>query len=774
MARLITHHSSLFTAKLCFVCLLITYCLSPAACYAQDVRLSPDGTPIFEEDERTSGFDNDSTELTNVPEGIFVWTVDPRFGDIRPALYDTIPHGFQNENQTMGMRGHYNFTGNLNAPRISRYFSEQNPNMQTHPFIFKNPYDYFLKDTGDFLFTNTKSPFTNLTYHSCGNKTDGEDRLKAQFAVNAGKRLGIGFKADYTYGRGYYEGQSNAGFDGMLYGSYRGDKYQLHAYFRHSFVKNRENGGIENDTYVTRPENFPTSYGTADMPINLSQAQSRIDGNEFFLTHRYSVGFHRYRDPQGNIVAAPQPPKAPAAKDKAAGDSLTLTNVTDGDGQQAKAQPRIPRMPKNRPMNADGEEVDEEEEKQDTITVEFVPVTSFVHTMRIDGNERSFTSSEQNNTSDPGFFLDFFTAGDSALDRTKHLSVENTFAFMFHEGFNKWMKMGLKLYGKHEFARYRFTLPASSLSTLDSSLRGRVTKRYIENYITVGAQLSMQNSRIFRYNVLGEIRTSGDDWGEFNVEADAQLSIPMRKDSLHFDFNGFVRNERPSFYYRHYYGRNAWWDNDNLNKMLHTRINATLRYKQTALTASLENIQNYVYFQETLEPFTASENLTNYRHAVSVAQASKNIQLLAITLNQDFKWGIFHWDNEFTYQTSTNKDVFPVPAFTCYSNVYLLFHIAKVLRTEVGADVRYFTRYNAPAYSPVIGQYAVQDAAYATKIGNYPIVNVYANFHLKRTRFYIMGSHVNYSSGAGNPFLVPHYPLNRLTIHFGVSWNFIN
>ncbi len=169
-----------------------------------------------------------------------------------------------------------------------------------------------------------------------------------------------------------------------------------------------------------------------------------------------------------------------------------------------------------------------------------------------------------------------------------------------------------------------------------------------------------------------------------------------------------------------------------------------------------------------------SSTYTSYRHTVGVAQASKNTQLLSLTLGQDFHWGVFNWETELTYQASTNKDVLPVPALSAYSNVYLLFRIAKVLRTEIGADVRYFTRYTAPTYSPIIGQYAIQDAAYATKVGNYPIVNAYANFHLKRTRFFIMASHLNYSSGKGEPFLVPHYPLNRMTIHIGISWNFVN
>lgn len=730
----------------------------------------------FDLSQRKSAFANDSTETTDVPEGIYAWTIDPRFGDVRPAAYDTIPHRFQNDNFTSGPTGHYNFTGNLGAPRISRYFNEQGANMQTNPFIFKLPYDFFLKGAGDLLFTNTKSPFTNLTYHSCGNKTNGEDRIRALFAVNAGKRLGFGFKADYLYGRGYYEGQSTADFDGTLYASYRGEQYQMHAFVQHTYLKTRENGGIENDDYVNSPESFPTKYGTGDMPVNLARAWNKLGGNQVFLTHRYNLGFRRYRDAKGKIIRRDQLPKgwgiasdsletaAPANPAGQPATPLQPAALPKQPAQTAAAQPRLPRGVNG---NTDGSPQEGDAQPDSLrITSEFVPVSSFIHTLRIDDNTRKFLSNESNNAENPGYFADFYLPGDSANDRTHHLSIENTLAFELHEGFNKWMKMGLRLYGKHEYAAFDFRLPYAQSRTTQTKFK--------ENYLTLGAQLLKQQGRIFRYHVLGELRTTGTDWGEFNVEADAALRIPLRRDSLHFDFNGFVRNERPSFYFRHYRGRNAWWDNNHLDKVFKARVAATLRYKKTALSATLENIQNHLYFQETLTPFTTSDGYTNYRHSVGVAQSGKNTQLLGLTLKQDFKWGILNWENELTYQVSTNKDVLPVPTFTGYTNLYLLFRIARVLQTEIGGDLCYFTRYDAPAYSPIIGQYAVQDAAYRISIGNYPIVNVYANFHLKRTRFYVMASHVNYSSGAGNPFLVPHYPLNRLVFRFGISWNFIN
>lgn len=718
---------------------------------------------LFDTTQRESGFDNDSTELTDVPEGIYVWTIEPRFGDIRPATYDTIPHRFQNSNFTSGPTGQYNYTGNLGAPRISRMFYEQGRNMQSNPFIFKQPYDFFLKGAGDLLYTNTKSPFTNLTYHSCGNKTNGEDRITALFSVNSGKKLGMGFKADYLYGRGYYEGQSTADFNGTLYASYLGERYQMHTFIQHTYLKTRENGGIQSDEYVTRPESFPTKYGTADIPVNLARAWNKIGGNQFYLTHRYNVGFTRYQDEKGHILSKEQVVRINQDKMGRQKDSTVTKNLPDSlKIGKTERTPRLPRISENKHIAT----TEKQEADTTNILPIFVPVSSFVHTLRIDDNTRKFISNELNNENRPGYFTDFFLPGDSALDRTHHLSVENTIAFELREGFNKWMKSGLRLFGKHEFATFNFRLP--------NAIALNAKTKYNENYITLGGQLLKQQGKIFHYNILGEIRTTGTDWGEFNVEADASLNVPLRKDSLRFTFNGFVRNERPSFYYRHYHGRNAWWDNTDLNKMLHTRVSATLKYKKNALSAHLENIQNYLYFKETLTRTDAGSEYTDFMHSVGVKQASKNIQLLGITLKQDFKLGILNWENELTYQISSNKDVLPVPTFTGYTNLFLLFRLAKVLQTEIGADMIYFTKYYAPAYSPIIGQYVVQDDTYRTKTGNYPIVNVYANFHLKRTRFYIMASHVNYSSGSGNPFLVPHYPTNRMVIRFGISWNFIN
>ena len=151
-------------------------------------------------------------------------------------------------------------------------------------------------------------------------------------------------------------------------------------------------------------------------------------------------------------------------------------------------------------------------------------------------------------------------------------------------------------------------------------------------------------------------------------------------------------------------------------------------------------------------------------------QCGSNIQVLTAKLEQNFKFGILHFDNEIIYQTTSDKRALPLPALSTYNNLYLQFKIAKVLRTQVGADMKYFTEYYAPDYSPVIGMFTVQNIQKYVNIGNYPLVSLYANFALKRSRFYLQYYHANQSTG--RYFWAPGYPMNPTTLRFGISWNF--
>ena len=232
---------------------------------------------VTRRNEGNGNFNKHNTDTTKkkqeVPQGIYVWTIDRRFGDVRPTLPDTVPHLFMNTIFNTGVYGEYNTTGNNYTPRESRIFIDR-PEMDQ--FIFTQPYSWFMKQPQDFHFVNTLSPYTNITYDNCGDKQHGEDHIEAKFAVNANKRLGFGFDLNYAYANGYYSSQAASHFSGTLFASYLGDRYQMHALFSAYHQKVTENGGIIDDNFITHPENQASSFSEEEIPTTTSTYSSAI------------------------------------------------------------------------------------------------------------------------------------------------------------------------------------------------------------------------------------------------------------------------------------------------------------------------------------------------------------------------------------------------------------------------------------------------------------------------------------------------------------------
>ena len=752
--------------------------------------MDPNGNVATANDRRNRA---DSTSShKEIPKGIYVWTVDSRFGDRKAAQLDTLSHMYMNTIFTSGLRGEYNTTGNLGAPRQARVFVDRQVGSQ---FLFTDPYDYFITPVSDFHFTNTLSPFTNLTYNNCGDRTNGEDHFTAKFGVNAGKRLDVGFKFDYLYGRGYYDSQSTSHFDYTMYGSYLGDRYQAHLLMSTNHQKVTENGGITNDNYITHPESFNESFNTSEIPTMLARNWNRNDNQHIFFTQRYSVGF-KHKVPMtaeeiaarkfamaSQLEAKQRRAKAEAArKARQEGededeDDVKAPATFAGRPDNAKIGVRAKRdslandsiegglqAPNRRAVNgkaaADSLLAKTQEAKVDTswLKDEYVPVTSFIHTLDFNNYRRIYEAYQ----TPADYYLHRYNVaekltGDSIYDKTTHWSLRNTFAISMLEGFNKWAKAGLKLFGTHELRH--FTLPDSV-----------AMRSWNENALSVGAQLIKAQGRTLHYNVTGELGVAGVNAGEIHVDGGIDVNFPLWKDTMTLAASGFYHHEKPSFYYRHYQGRHFWWDDDDLSMVDHFRVQGVLRYQKTRTTlrVAFDEMKNYTYFATT---YTTSD-AGRLANAVEVRQAGDPISVFTAELKQDFTLGPLNWETVATVQKSTNEDALPLPLVNVYTNLYLRFKIAHVLKCDFGADVRYFTKYKAPDYVPAIGQYAVQANDVKTEIGNYPLVNVYANFHLKHTRFFAMMSHVNASSGGY--FFAPHYPLNGRVFRFGVSWNFFN
>ena len=388
----------------------------------------------------------------------------------------------------------------------------------------------------------------------------------------------------------------------------------------------------------------------------------------------------------------------------------------------------------------------------------FVPVSSFFHTFTMQNYRRHYRAYNQPKT----YYTQRYLPGDTISDRHSMTDVRNNVGIALNEGFNRYAVAGLKAY-------VAFLHRSHRLPEFYGLREGK--RRYNENSVYIGGQILRTQGHWLHYNLNGEYGLAGEDFGEFHLSALGELNMPILGDTAQIKLNASIQRAVPEFYYNHYHSTYAWWDRE-LDPMTRTRLGGTLTFPRTntRLSVQVENVKNYAYFAMNATPHTADDGITYYTRMVAPRQASENIQVLSAQLQQDFKLGIFHLDNRITYQTSTHEDIIPVPTIITYNNLYLNFTIAKVLHCELGADLKYFTKYYAPDYSPAISQYATQSHDTRVKVGNYPLISVYANLLLKRCRFYVQYYHIN--KDAGRYFSAPHYPMNPDSMHFGISWNF--
>ncbi|MDR2475842.1 MAG: putative porin [Bacteroidales bacterium] len=651
-----------------------------------------------------------NAQTENDPIPIVSWKISERLGHVSPAPFDTIMLNFQNRNIPDGFTTAYGYTGNLMQPGQSKIFFDRS---DAHRFIFINGFHPFIIRPDNFDFVNTKIPYTRLTYTFAGSSLRKEERISGIFTANINKKWNVGTNFDYVYARGFYQGQAIKQTDFVFFTSYLSDKYVLHAFVGIDDISNFENGGISDDRFISNPEAVSGTkrpVGSKEIPVHFTDAGSSIKDRQYYLTHRYNVGFYRKVNDSTQTAAVNQI------------DALTSDLVLKGK------------------VFEDKEDTIGAHFQAKTKTEEFVPVTSFIHTFNYGFDSRDFTTKSIPRDYYPNLYLNKLATNDS----TRYYYMRNTLGISLLEGFNKYAKAGLSVFLEHEFRNFRL-MNAQPTDTLWTPLPASIHK---ETALYAGAELSKRHGTLLTYDFRGEMGIVGADLGQFKLSGNIRTRFRLWKDTVELQAYGHIYNLTPTFYEERYHSNFFWWDKP-LNNQRQVRLGGvfSLPNRNLKLDVGVENLQNYIYFDKNALP----------------AQASENIQVLSARLNQNFRFGILHWDNELAYQTSSNKEILPLPDFSVFSNAYLWFKVVKVLQVQLGADVRFHTRYYAPAYQPATMQFHLQDEV---KIGNFPLLNAYVNMYLKKTRFFVMAYNL---VGGNNYFSLPHYPVNPFHIRFGIS-----
>ena len=474
---------------------------------------------------------------------------------------------------------------------------------------------------------------------------------------------------------------------------------------------------MENDSTINHPDEYfpegrPSDTKSYDIRY-LTNAWNRVRGKRYFLTQRYNLGFTR-----------------------------------------------------------ELEETDEEGNPKEV----FVPISSIIHTIDYEDNRRRFIA---DNTAlmDSSYVVDdnglrfprIYGLGAALNDQTSAWNLKNTIGLSLREGFQDWVKFGLTAFVRLEKRRFKLEPriegldygeygrgPYFSVDNID--LKNLPTAEIYDEFSTyVGAELSKRQGSILTYNARGELCMVGSDVGEFRVTGDLQTRFKLFNKDAVIKADAYIKNTTPAFYLRHNHSRYFWWDNPgfNMTQQIYAGGEVYLESSKTTLKAGVESIQNYIYFNKEGFP----------------VQHGSNLQVVSARIKQDFRFRAFGWENEVCWQLSSDKSVLPLPSISAYSNMYLAVKLAKVLTVQLGANVYYNTAYYAPYYEPATQQFQVQDEV---KVGNYPLVNAYVNFHLKQARFFVMAYNLSSKFADPNYFSLAHYPLNPMVLKMGIAVTFNN
>ena len=180
------------------------------------------------------------------------------------------------------------------------------------------------------------------------------------------------------------------------------------------------------------------------------------------------------------------------------------------------------------------------------------------------------------------------------------------------------------------------------------------------------------------------------------------------------------------------------------------------------LTGEYYLFTNYTYFN-SLYTSTQSSSVFNVLHvsAQKVIKVSK----------------FFNWYLEGNLQQTAGNAPVNVPLVLARSRFAFEGNFFKNLFLSTGIEVRYYTPYKTPVYSPLNGQFYFQDS---TTISTRPDVNIYLNFRIKSFKAFVRLENldtVNPSNGFSFTkynYVAPLYPSRALWFRVGIWWNFVN
>lgn len=374
---------------------------------------------------------------------------------------------------------------------------------------------------------------------------------------------------------------------------------------------------------------------------------------------------------------------------------------------------------------------------------------TFSHIFTIESNKRTYSD----NAPESGFYDTVYINKSVTFDSLYSRSIKNTVRFDFTTSEDRKFRLGGGVGIRNEIFKYSQIVPEK-----DSLLKSDTLVWNRSNNVLVGRLYNNIGDK-FRWLATGELFLSGYRAGDLIINGEISKSFDWKKGRAMWLITGGVATRQSSFWYENWGSNHFKWSN-NFDKEI--RMDVGTRFSYPARKAEIKF--NYAII----------DNYTDFGTDATPAQHAGGISIAAITLSKDMHLWKFHLATDLILQKSSNPEIIDLPLATTRTAAYFehLFRFESTggrLNLQVGADATYNTMYHPYAYMPSTGRFYRQDQV---STGNYPFVNVFLNFKVKRTRVFVMLDHVNAKLIGYNYDMIPSYPMNVRMFRYGIAWTF--
>jgi hypothetical protein len=360
--------------------------------------------------------------------------------------------------------------------------------------------------------------------------------------------------------------------------------------------------------------------------------------------------------------------------------------------------------------------------------------------------ETTYNAFEQNNPTP------FYGSSATPInDKTQIKTMSNKF----------YTYLSSKFFGniKVSYLNYNYNYLTNALSSSELGFN--------ENENSISFELE---NTIFNHELRGKLEKNlfGDRLGDL-------INIVLVSQNKNFNYSlGFnTLNKHPGLYFELFesnYSEIRWAN--KLNSVKINNINLEFNSRTFgSLNFDFTKIDNFTYFD--LKDKSTLNDDQDLKIIPKVNQHTNSINYLKLKWQKEFKFGKFGLDNTFIFQNvDQDQNILNLPNYIFRNTIYFSDHVFKrAMFLQTGLTFKYFSKYYANEYNPLISSFHVQNDK---KIGNFPMIDVFVNARIKRTRLFLKAEHINSTITGNNFYSTPSYPYRDFIIRFGLIWNFFN